>query len=420
MRILQVHNKYRSVNPSGENVVVEREAAALRKAGHEVEQFIRSSDEISDFSNLAKLSVPFRVMWSKESYLEIREVLRARRPDVVHVHNTVPLISPAVLYACERESVPVVITLHNFGLICSAGSIFRAGSVCHDCLDKRLPWPALEHRCYRDSLLATLPRVGSMVAHRRGWRNLVSAYIFISNAQRVTHQDLGFPRDRMFVKTNLIPAPAAGQDGRLAGSGARTHAVAYLGRLDEVKGVPFLMRAWELFKKGNAAAGLRLEIAGTGPLEADVTRWAQGRDDVDCLGLLSAEECRQVMARVRAVIIPSQWEEPFGLVAVETMSVGTPPIAVDHGALPELIERGVTGELFDHLDPAALAAVLVEVDTKPEVYETMGEAALKTYLERFDPEVNVQQLVTIYEFARTHPAGRNASLASSSSEATSS
>jgi glycosyltransferase involved in cell wall biosynthesis len=126
------------------------------------------------------------------------------------------------------------------------------------------------------------------------------------------------------------------------------------------------------------------------------------------------------MARVRGVIIPSQWEEPFGLVAVETMSVGTPPIAADHGALPELIERRVSGELFDHLEPAALASVLVDVDTKPEAFEVMGRSALRAYLERFDPEVNVRQLVTIYEFARTHSAGRSASLASSSREATSS
>jgi glycosyltransferase involved in cell wall biosynthesis len=406
--------------PSGENIVVDREAEALRQAGHEVEQFIRSSDEIAEFSNFAKLSLPFRVLWSNESYLAIREVLRSRRPDVVHVHNTFPLISPAVLYACERESIPVVTTLHNFSLICTAGSVFRSGSVCHDCLGKRLPWPALEHRCFKNSFAATLPRAGSIVAHHRGWRNLVSAYIFISNAQRATHQDLGFPRQRMFVKTNLIPPPVAGRGGRPADSGARTHAVAYIGRLDEVKGLPFLMRAWELFKKDNAASGLRLEIAGTGPLEADVTRWARGRNDVDCLGLLSSEECQQVMARVRGVIIPSQWEEPFGLVAIETMSLGTPPIAANHGALPELIEPSVNGVLFDHLDPGALASVLVDVDTKPEAYEAMGHTALKTYLERFDPEDNVRQLVTIYEFARANPAGRSAPSASSSREATSS
>jgi glycosyltransferase involved in cell wall biosynthesis len=224
----------------------------------------------------------------------------------------------------------------------------------------------------------------------------------------------------MFVKMNLIPPPAVGLDGRVAGSGARTHSVAYLGRLDEVKGLPFLMRAWELFKKDRVSSGLRLEVAGTGPLEAEVTRWARGRNDVDLLGLLSAEECQEVMARVRAVIIPSQWEEPFGLVAVEAMSQGTPPIAADHGALPELIEPSGSGVLFDHLEPGALASILHDVDTQPEVYETMGEVARKTYLERFDPEANVQQLLTIYEFARAHPATGGSGSARSNLEVTSS
>jgi glycosyltransferase involved in cell wall biosynthesis len=405
VRILQVHNRYRSQAPSGENLVVEREAEGLRRAGHEVDQFLRSSDEIDETSNSAKVSASLRAFWSSDSFHGIRAAVRSTEADVVHVHNTFPLISPAVLYACEREGVPVVVTLHNFSLICPSGAVFRSGAVCHDCLERRLPWPALEHRCYRDSFLATLPRTGSMVVHGRGWRNLVSAYIFISHAQRETHQGHGFPPGRMFVKTNLIPPPVAPR-GRSGEPQPRTHSVAYLGRLDEVKGLPFLMRAWEIFKSKSEQASLRLEIAGTGPLQADLARWANGRDDVECLGFLSAEECQAVMRRVRAVIIPSQWEEPFGLVAVEAMSLGTPALAANHGALPELVEPNVTGMLFDHLDPGALASVLRDVDTQPESYAAYGESARKAYLDRFDPADNMRQLVAIYEFARTHPIER--------------
>ena len=183
MKIMIVHNRYRSTAPSGENRVVDTEAGALAALGHEVVRFERHSDDIETWSRARKAALPGRVVWSAEAHRDLAARLREDRPDVVHVHNTFPLLSPAVLHACRDARVPVVATIHNYKLACASGDFFRDGAVCHDCAG-RLPGPAIRHGCYRGSRAATAPVALAMTAHRRAWRSLISAYIFISAAQR--------------------------------------------------------------------------------------------------------------------------------------------------------------------------------------------------------------------------------------------
>src|ERR1700735_3403435 len=149
MKILLVHNRYRSGTPSGENRVAEQESSALAAQGHEVSRFDRSSDEIEHWSLAKKATLPARIVWNSETFRDMRGALRAQRPDVVHVHNTFPLLSAAVLYACRDAGVPVVATLHNYRLACAGGDFFRDGAVCHDCA-VGAPAPALRHGCYRN------------------------------------------------------------------------------------------------------------------------------------------------------------------------------------------------------------------------------------------------------------------------------
>ena len=156
MRILLVHNRYRSGAPSGENRVVDQEGEALEALGHEVVRFGRSSDEIAEWPVVKKASLPTRAIWSRETRRDLTTVLREHRPEVVHVHNTFPLLSAAVLYACRDERVPVVATLHNYRLACANGLFFRSGAVCHDCVHG-LPVRAVLHGCYRESPAATAP-----------------------------------------------------------------------------------------------------------------------------------------------------------------------------------------------------------------------------------------------------------------------
>jgi glycosyltransferase involved in cell wall biosynthesis len=396
MRILLAHNRYRSAAPSGENRVVDQEGEALAAGGHEVRLFTRESDEIGQWSLLKKASVPARTIWSRESFHDMKDVLRAYQPEVVHVHNTFPLLSAAILHACRDAGVPVVATIHNYGLTCANRAFFRDGAVCHDCAD-RSPVRSVLHGCYRDSRAATVPVAIAMSAHRRAWRSLVSAYILISASQRDLLRGADLPADRVFVRYNLIPRRDRLQT-------ASEPMVVYAGRLDEIKGVRLLMAGWDRYREQAGEPGLRLAIAGAGILDGEVTAWASTRSSVVLTGALSSADCADLISRARAVLLPSAWEETFGLVAVEAMAAGVPPVAAGHGSFPELITPGVDGALFDPGDPAALGRAIADVEQNPEQYATYGEQARKTYEQRFDPDRNLAELLEIYRFAIAHPA----------------
>jgi glycosyltransferase involved in cell wall biosynthesis len=239
------------------------------------------------------------------------------------------------------------------------------------------------------------------VVNRRLWRELVSAYIFISHSQRQLMQHLDLPSERVFVKHNLVPGfPGDGPPPE------RAHGVVYLGRLDMAKGIQQLMAAWDLFRSQRPGSSLKLGIAGGGPLERDVRAWAATRAEVTWAGRLDRAEASDFLRRSLAAVVPSVWEETFGLVAVEAMSLGVPPIAPARGSFPELIVDGVDGLLYRPADTVDLARVLTHVDEAPEWFEQLGTNAHAKYQAQFQPERSVEDLLQIYRFAIATPAHR--------------
>ena len=398
MKVLLVHNRYRSDSPGGEDKVVDQEVQALTARGHAVERFERFNDDIGSLSVARQALLPARVVWSEEARRSLTRALLAIRPDVVHVHNTFPLLSPSVLYACRAERVPVVATLHNYRLVCSSGILFRDDAVCHDCVGRRLPLPAVRHGCYRDSALATLPVATGLAVHRRAWRTMVSAYVFLSRAQQEIIARDGLPSGRLFVKPNLVPMPPPQPASRREGI------VVYAGRLAPVKGVDLLMEAWDRYSAERGPGSLRLLVAGAGPLEGRVAAWAARHPTVDWVGMLTHGACLSLFNRACAVIVPTVWQETFGLVIVEAMAAGVPSVAPAHGSFPELVTDGADGVLFPPGNAAALATVLRDVDDHPDRYGALGRAARTTYERRFTPDANVEQLLRIYRFAVESPA----------------
>ncbi|MGV9941485.1 glycosyltransferase [Streptomyces sp. NPDC003401] len=396
MHILVVHNHYASAQPSGENKVVDQEVELLRAAGHRVEVFERRSDDIAALSLLAKAAVPLRVPWNPAVRAELAARLRAERPDVVHVHNVFPLLSPAVLAACADAGVPVVATLHNYTQICPPGTLQRDGRPCTECVGST-PLPAVRHGCYRGSRLATVPLAVSLSVNRRRWWSGVERFLCISAAQRDVLVRAGMPAGRLAVKHNFVPDP----DDRRTGDGEH---LLYLGRLAEAKGVRLLMAAWDEIA-ADGGVGVPLVIAGAGPLEREVTAWAAGRDDVRCVGLYDTAESRKAIARSVAVVAPSTWLEAFGLVAVEAMAAGVPTVAAGHGAFVELVEDGVSGLLHRPGDPASLASRLRRITAEPSRNREMGRAARRRYERDFSPAVGLERLLEEY---RTAIAGRSA------------
>lgn len=396
MKILIVHNRYRPTAPSGENVVVDQESAALEAQGHEVVLLQRHSEEIATWSPLRRASLPVRVLWGSTSRRTVREELDRLRPDVVHVHNTFPLVTPSVLYACRDAGVPVVTTIHNYKFSCASGEFFRDERVCHDCLGGS-SLPAVVHGCYRGSPAATVPVVIGSWLHSNAWRTMVSAYMFISAAQRELLAPLGLPADRSFVKHNFVPPAADHADIDT------TAQIAHVGRLDAAKGAPFLMQAWDDFRSARPRSPLRLVIAGSGEMSQAVSDWAAGHPSATFVGQVPRIDVSRILAESRAVVVPSQWEETFGMVAVEAMAASTAPVASSHGAFPELITPGRDGALFPASDTVALVDILADIDDHPRRWDAYGAQALQTYRSRFSPETGVARLLEIYRFAGAHP-----------------
>ncbi|MFE1951684.1 glycosyltransferase [Streptomyces sp. NPDC059524] len=403
MRVLVVHNRYGSAQPSGENNVVDREVELLRSAGHRVDLFERRSDDIGGRSLLGKVAVPLLVPWNPAVRRELAARLRAERPDVVHVHNVFPLLSPAVLAACADAGVPGVATLHNYTQVCPPGTLQRDGRPCTECVGGS-PLPAVRHGCYRGSRLATVPLAVSLSANRRRWWSGATRFLCISQAQREVLVGAGMPAELIAVKHNFVPEPEV----RRAETSAGEHLL-YLGRLAEAKGVRLLMTAWDELA-ADGGVGVPLVIAGTGPLEREVAAWAADRDDVRYAGLLDPAESRKAVARAVAVVAPSTWLEAFGLVVVEAMAAGVPVVAAGHGAFVELVEDGVTGLLHRPGDAASLASRIRRIAGRPDLGRELGRAARSRYEQGFSPAVGLERLLEEY---RTAIAGRSEQLGGS-------
>ena len=381
MRVLVVHNRYRSDQPSGENRVVDAEISALKAAGVKVSAYLRSSDEISDMTGMNRIAVSLRPLHSRSAVSAVESLIRRDSPDVLHIHNPYPLISLSVVGAAHRHDIPVVATVHNHRHSCMRGSYFRDGHPCTLCRGKAVPWPAVANGCYRDSHLQSVPMMVAFAAHRRDQR-AVDRYIALteSGARSILESGLVTP-EQVVVRPNSVPDPGPPGD---PGSG-----LLYVGRLTQDKGVPLLLDAW-------ARAGRpfgTLTFIGTGPEEPRV-RAAAGQPDsgVVLTGPLEAAAVGRAMRSAAAVVVPSIAPEALPLVVLEAFSHGRAVIATDAAGLGEALspDRGLLGVASEEGLAEALRAAAVSD------LSTLGRSARRTYEARYSPDVVVAAQLAIY------------------------
>ncbi len=394
VRVLVVHNRYRSVQPSGENQAAIEEADALREYGVDVRTLTFDSDEIETWPIHRRAMVPAGVIWSFSGAGRVRDAVRSARPDVVHFHNTFPLISPAGPRRAHGDGVSVVQTLHNYRPICPAATLFRDGHVCEECVG-RPPLPAIRHGCYRNSHAATVPLAISDAVHSRigTWRSAVDLYLTPSAFTRAQYVAAGWPADRIAVKHNVVTEPSVSR-------AAPGRGFLCLARLSPEKGVSRMLEAWQrAFPDG----GEGLSVVGSGELESQLRSTFDSSHGIEFLGQRSREEVWTMIARARAVIVPSVWYEVFGRTAAEASAAGVPVLAARIGGLPEVVEDGVSGLLFEPDEQQSMAAGLLRLAGDDELCRRLGAAGRKRYEERFSPQATTEGLVAQYRRA----AGRS-------------
>jgi glycosyltransferase involved in cell wall biosynthesis len=382
MHILFVHNAYQQ--RGGEDSVVQAEIDLLRHYGHEVVLYRRDNREIDDRS---RASVARDTVWSRQAGHELAALAKSFQPDVVHLHNTFPLISPSAYWALAALGKPMVQTLHNFRLLCLKADFLRHGRVCEDCLG-RFPWRGVWHRCYRDSAAASATLAAMLAVHRGlgTFQCKVTRFIALNDYSRRKFIAGGLPAQRIVIKPHFVdvaPAPAPDRHGGL-----------FVGRLSPGKGVTVLLEA--LRHRPEAT----LTLVGTGPLESAL----RGHPRVHVQGWQAPRAVYAHMHRAAYLVVPSR-SESFGLVVLEAFACGLPVIASRLGALAELIVDGRTGLLFEPGSANALAERIAWAEAHPEAMRAMGLAARAEYEAKYTPEKNYWQLMTIYADAIEHRRG---------------
>lgn len=380
MKIIMCHNYYQL--SGGEDAVVEAEKNNLIGNNNSVEIFALTNDVITGIK--PKLKSALNIHYSNASRQKIREVIKRYSPDIVHVHNFFPLITPSVYDACIENNVPVVQTLHNYRIICPNALLLRDGYICEECINK-IPYKAVLNRCYRNSIPGTASVAFMVEFHKRKktWQNKVNRFIALSEFSKSKFIQAGLPETKITVKPNftsknLTVNPETESQEPFA---------LFAGRLSEEKGVDTLMDAWQNLPYS-------LNIAGDGPLMKPVIK--RGKKNIHFHGMLGKDKLIDEMKAASFLVIPSKWYETFGMVIIEAFSCGTPVLASKIGNMTEIVEDGVNGLHFEPGNSEDLADKAKWLFEHPEECRKMGENALKTYEDKYTPEKNYEMLMNIY------------------------
>lgn len=333
-KVLMVHNFYQI--GGGEHTVYKNEVEMLRENGHKVIEYTRSNDELKE-SKWKILLLPITTIWSFKSYCDVKRIIKKQSIDIVHCHNTFPLISPSVYYAARSRNVPVVQTIHNFRFLCPAGVFFRDGKICEECMNKQSFKPALQHNCYRDSKIQTLVVTLMLSIHRKlGTFNKIN-YIFLTEFnKRKFEQLIDIHGKNVFVKSNFVKEPL-----KIQNQSCKTKTFVFASRLDENKGIKLLIDEWKKMPEE-----YQLHIYGSGTLEDFVKRSTINKRNIIFYGFQSHAVVFDDLKNATGMIFPSLWYEGFPMIIAESMAVGCPVISTNIGNEGDIVASSKGGVTF--------------------------------------------------------------------------
>ncbi|MEA1989592.1 MAG: glycosyltransferase family 4 protein [Pseudomonadota bacterium] len=376
LKVLILHNKYKI--PGGEDAVVTHESSLLEQMGHLVKISYFDNDDISGLKQ--KISTGLNAVYSGKAKDQIHSIINEFKPDVIHVHNTFPKISPSIFYLADELNIPIVQTVHNYRLICPGALLLRDEKVCEDCVNSKFAFKGIVHKCYRESatesaVVATVNFIHNILST---WQNRISRFIVLSDfaKQKLKGSVLKLNDEHFSVKPNFVEDKGFNHQ--------RDNSFLFVGRLSTEKGIDVLLEAF-------TKTTLAITIIGGGPFEEQVVEYADQYPNIEYLGFQPQEVVRERMQMCKALVFPSIWYEGMPMTILEAFSTGCPVIASKLGAMEELIEDHSNGLHFRVGDSSDLLAKLDLITS------AMSVNARNTYLDKYTPEQNYQQLISIYQ-----------------------
>ncbi|MGD0547979.1 MAG: glycosyltransferase family 4 protein [Terracidiphilus sp.] len=384
MRILIAHNRYQF--SGGEDAVARDEAELLSSRGQGVELLELDNDSIHDIRG--KLIAAASIFYSASSRRLMKSAIHDFQPDIVHIHNWFPMLSPSIIIEADNFGIPIVQTLHNFRMICANALLFRDGRVCTDCVGKSFPVDGILHGCYRGSRAGSAIVTAAYGFHRLAhtW-NRIDQFIAVSRFEREMLIRGGLPGDKIAVKPNFAATDA------WSGERPAEDFALYVGRLSPEKGIRTLFSAWN-----SGRIPLRLRMIGDGPMIGEVISCASTNHLVESLGAQPREAVYREMAKAKFLVFPSECYETFGRSVAEAFSLGTPALAADLGSVRELVEDGMTGYRFAPGNADALIAGALRFAGGDE-HERMRANCRNVFLSNYTAEINYKMLMDIYSSA---------------------
>lgn len=384
-RVLIVHNDYQLAG--GETNAVRQQQALLEARGHSVYMYVRDNHEIAAYNVLQKALFFIMAFFSWRAYHELGKVVEQFKPDVAHIHNVFPLISPAAYWAIKQRGVPIVQTVHNFRFMCPNGLFFRDQKPCELCKTGNTSH-AVRYRCYRNSRVLSALYASVIAVHRlvRTWRQ-IDRYIALNEftLQKLIEGRIS-ERDRISVLGNFPSVKIPRFETTLE----RQPYVVFIGRLSPEKGVEVLINA------ASKVPELGVKILGDGPLKESLQERTEHMPQVEFLGWIEGDQKYEILQGARALVFPSLWYENFSLVILEALATATPVIASNLGGLPFILEDGLDSLLFTAGDSNALAEKLEVALHEPDRLRSMGQYGLSTTLPRYTEATHYERLMQIY------------------------
>ena len=385
MKILFIHNKY--LFSGGEDEVVRSEKELLEKNGHQVILYERKNDEINQYSLWKKIRFIVKdSLLSNITYNDVSTILKKEKPDCVHIHNIFLVVSPSVYKACQDQNIPVIQTLHNYRFICPAGTMYRDGQICQECITKSSFSPAIKYGCWRNSKFATflIVRIIRFIHRKNILRNVAKKIIVLSRFSLKQYEGKNLI-EQAEIKPNFIIDVGNEKN--------KEEYILYVGTLQPWKGIMTLIQAYN-----EIDLNIPLKIVGDGPLEKEI----RGKADlkkVQMIGKKPQSETLALIKKTRLLVLPSECFENFPRVIVEAYACGTPVVVSNIGAMAELVRNGETGLYFEVGNSEDLKQKIMELITNEELWGKCSFFARKEYENKFTPQQNYDQLIGIYKSA---------------------